>query len=91
MSVDDVEAITGLDFFYQLPDDEEELIESSVDISKWNLKPYTGTKAENKTLIESTNKSTSSSHFSSQSATSLMLFMNIILGFLVDNFFNRSG
>ncbi len=61
MSVDDVEAITGLDFFYQLPDDEEELIESSVDISKWNLKPYTGTKAENKTLIESTNKSTSSS------------------------------
>ena len=53
MCVDDVEEITGLDFFYQLPDDEEELIESNVDISKWNLKPYTGTKAENKTLIES--------------------------------------
>lgn len=53
MSVDDVEEITGLDFFYQLPDDEEELIESNVDITKWNLKPYTGTKAENKTLIES--------------------------------------
>ena len=32
MSVDDVEAITGLDFFYQLPEDEEELIESNVDI-----------------------------------------------------------
>lgn len=53
MSVDDVEKITGLDFFYQLDDDEEELIESNVDITKWNLKPYSGTKSENKTLIES--------------------------------------
>ena len=58
MSVDDVEEITGLDFFYQLPDDEEEVIESNVDITKWNLKPYTGTKAENKTLIESPSQTT---------------------------------
>ena len=39
--------------FYQLDDDEEDLIESNVDITKWNLKPYSGTKSENKTLIES--------------------------------------
>ena len=52
MSVDEVEEITGLDFFYQLPDEEEAVIESSVDVSKWNLKPYTGTKDENRTLID---------------------------------------
>lgn len=52
MSIDEVEKITGLDFFYQLPDDEEAVIESSVDVSKWNLKPYTGTKDENKTLLD---------------------------------------
>ena len=52
MSIDEVEEITGLDFFYQLPDEEEAVIESSVDASKWTLKPYTGTKDENKTLID---------------------------------------
>ena len=52
MSVDEVEEITGLDFFYQLPDEEEAVIESSVDASKWTLKPCTGTKDENKTLID---------------------------------------
>lgn len=34
-SVDDVEEITGLDFFYQLDDKVENMIESRSDLSKW--------------------------------------------------------
>lgn len=37
-SIDDVESITGIDFFSALPDDEEEKIESKFDISKWDFK-----------------------------------------------------
>lgn len=51
--VDEVEEITGLDFFPALPDDVEELLESNVDISRWSFRQYSGTSADNKTLIES--------------------------------------
>ena len=33
--IDYIENITGFDFFYQLDDDTESIIESSIDISKW--------------------------------------------------------
>jgi len=36
VSIDSVERVTGTDFFYQLPDDQEQVIESTVDISKWS-------------------------------------------------------
>jgi endonuclease G len=38
ISVDELEKITGLDFFPSLPDKLEEAVESSTDFSKWNFK-----------------------------------------------------
>lgn len=38
MSIDDVEEITGIDFFYNLPDDIEEKIESTYSFKEWNRK-----------------------------------------------------
>ncbi len=35
ISIDSVEAVTGLDFFYNLPDEVENLLESGLDINKW--------------------------------------------------------
>ncbi len=40
MSIDDVEEITGLDFYPALPDDEEEAIESTFRTSDWNFTEY---------------------------------------------------
>lgn len=37
-SVDQVEAETGIDFFYQLPDEEENKIESHFDLAAWPIK-----------------------------------------------------
>jgi endonuclease G len=37
MSVDEVEKITGLDFFHILPDEKEEKIESAFEPEKWNF------------------------------------------------------
>lgn len=34
-SVDQVERITGFDFFYNLPDDIEEKVESNANLSDW--------------------------------------------------------
>lgn len=39
-TINEVERITGLDFFYQLPDDIEEQIESTVSTSKWQFKQF---------------------------------------------------
>jgi len=36
VTIDSVEAVTGVDFFYQLPDEQENIIESTVNLSKWN-------------------------------------------------------
>lgn len=36
VSIDTVETLTGIDFFYQLPDEVEEALESNVCISAWN-------------------------------------------------------
>ena len=38
MSVEDMQVITGIDFFPALPDSIEERIESQVDFTKWNIK-----------------------------------------------------
>jgi endonuclease G len=41
VTIDSVESVTGTDFFYQLPDEQEKIIESTVDLSKWS---WTATK-----------------------------------------------
>lgn len=35
VTIDSVENLTGLDFFYLLPDDQESLIENQIDLAKW--------------------------------------------------------
>ena len=42
VSIDSVEKVTGLDFFCQLPKEEESQIESVADTALWNWKPGTG-------------------------------------------------
>jgi len=41
VSIDSLEKFTNIDFFYQLPDNEEKVIESTLDLTKWN---FTSTK-----------------------------------------------
>jgi endonuclease G len=36
ITIDSVEKVTGIDFFYQLPDSQENLIESKKDVTKWS-------------------------------------------------------
>jgi len=36
VTIDSVEKITNIDFFYQLPDDREIMIESAIDVNKWH-------------------------------------------------------
>lgn len=38
MTVDEIENLTGVDFFYNLPDDIEEQVESDINLSDWSLK-----------------------------------------------------
>ena len=38
VSVDEVERITGINFFEELPDDQEDLLESSVSSKGWNFR-----------------------------------------------------
>jgi endonuclease G len=38
MSVEDLQAITDIDFFPSLPDSIEQMVESKVDFTKWNIK-----------------------------------------------------
>jgi len=35
VTIDSAEAVTGIDFFYKLPDGEENLLEKNIDINKW--------------------------------------------------------
>ncbi|HIA11421.1 MAG TPA: DNA/RNA non-specific endonuclease [Flavobacteriales bacterium] len=44
VSIDFVESLTGIDFYPQLPDDEEQKLEASKDYSKWSFVP-TGTRS----------------------------------------------
>lgn len=43
MSVDDVEKITGLDFYHALPEEDEKRIESSFRTSDWSFTPFVPT------------------------------------------------
>jgi endonuclease G len=36
VTIDSVEKVTGTDFFYQLPEDQQRTIESNIDLSKWS-------------------------------------------------------
>lgn len=45
VTIDSVEKVTGTDFFYQLPDDQERIIESTIDLGKWS---WTATKTHTK-------------------------------------------
>ena len=36
-SVDEIELLTGVDFFFNLPDEDENLLESNVNLSDWNF------------------------------------------------------
>lgn len=47
VSVDDVEKVTGLDFFPALPDDQEEIIESDLNLSLWSFRTSLPSGAEN--------------------------------------------
>jgi endonuclease G len=40
-SIDQVENVTGIDFFPKLPDDTENSVEASFDTTKWNWREYT--------------------------------------------------
>jgi endonuclease G len=36
VTIDSVEKVTGIDFFYQLPADQQRMVESTVDLNKWS-------------------------------------------------------
>ena len=36
VTIDSVEQLTGTDFFYQLPEEQEKIIESTIDLNKWS-------------------------------------------------------
>jgi endonuclease G len=38
VSIDEVEKVTGLDFFYKIPDEQEDNIEGKVNLNEWNFK-----------------------------------------------------
>ena len=40
VSIDEVEALTGIDFFHTLPDSEELLLESQFNVNQWRFKTY---------------------------------------------------
>ena len=40
VTIDDVENMTGLDFFPLLPDDIENAVEATLDLSRWDFTPY---------------------------------------------------
>ena len=45
VTIDSVERVTGTDFFYQLPDKQQRVIESTIDLSKWS---WTSSKSSSK-------------------------------------------
>lgn len=50
VTIDSVERLTGTDFFYQLPDNQERIIESTIDLSKWS---WMATKTYGKKVVGS--------------------------------------
>lgn len=56
-SIDEVELVTGIDFFPALPDDQEDILEANFDVSKWNFKTFNPANAPEKILINPTQTS----------------------------------
>ena len=50
VTIDSIERFTGIDFFPVLPDDQEEGIESSIDVRQWSLSARQGTSRESTTV-----------------------------------------
>ena len=46
VTVDEVEEATGIDFYPRLPDDVEEVLESTMDVSDWNFTEFIPTGEE---------------------------------------------
>lgn len=53
MSVRDVEELTGIDFFYRLPDSIEEELETAYDLELWDLTPFQATTKAKAAYLES--------------------------------------
>lgn len=51
VTIDSVERFTGTDFFYQLPDDQEKVIESTIDLSKWSWPPNSDYSGQTRPVI----------------------------------------
>ncbi len=51
-SVEEVEKLTGIDFFYQVPKEEQQILESSFDYSLWPNEEFRATKAEKEAYLE---------------------------------------
>jgi len=59
VTIDSVEKVTGIDFFYKLPKDQQRIIESTVDLNEWHwttLKPHQKTDTHNSGTIHSGSK-----------------------------------
>lgn len=52
LSIDEVEKATNIDFFPSLPEEVEDLLESTYDTSKWNFKAFNPQTVTEKTIIE---------------------------------------
>ena len=52
LSIDDIEKMTGIDFFHSLPDKIENEIEEKLDISKWNFNPYNASSSTGGTAMQ---------------------------------------
>jgi endonuclease G len=58
-SVDEIEEITGIDFFYNLPDEDENFLESNVVYSDWNFTNFSISPSVKNNYSSSTSKSIS--------------------------------
>ena len=58
-SVDEIEEITGIDFFYNLPDEDENFLESNIIYSDWNFTNFTISPSVKNNYSSSTSKSIS--------------------------------
>jgi endonuclease G len=58
VTIDSVERVTGIDFFYQLPVSEQRIIESTIDINKWSWTTTRTHSQRNNTLQHSNNRRT---------------------------------
>ncbi len=91
VTVDEVEEITNIDFFPLLPDDIEEVVESSVDASLWDLKPFSfSSETVDEKALEYTS-STTTENTLSETAENLIVLFNRNFYLLKKEIFNALG